>query len=128
MNTPTKEQIEKLPKWAQEHIATLERQRSTAIESLNEYRDQQSPSPFYLDEMLCTGEQAAPSRKKIYVQAHSICVEWRGVLLRVDANDYGNTREGIRLQWSTPNQSLDEIAFVPTSYQSARLVSKQDMR
>lgn len=36
MTTPTPEQLAKLPKWAQEHVRDLERQRDNAIEAKRE--------------------------------------------------------------------------------------------
>lgn len=47
MNTPTPEQIAKLPKWAQEHIHFLQRWHDEAQAKLKEYLDTQSPSAIY---------------------------------------------------------------------------------
>ena len=41
------EKIEKLSKWAQEHIRTLKYERDTAVRALNNYVDGQTESPFY---------------------------------------------------------------------------------
>jgi len=42
MNKPTPEQISKLPRWAQDHIKDLARQRETALEALNSHVDNQT--------------------------------------------------------------------------------------
>lgn len=128
MSTPTPEQLAKLPKWAQEYIADIERQRFVAVRALDKFKDEQTPSPFYCEDHYSTGEKQGPIFRRKYIQTDSIEVEWRGVRLTVDANDYGNSGRGIRLQWSLLNRGLEEIAFVPTSYQSAKLMAKEDMR
>lgn len=127
MNKPTPEQIAKLPAWAREHINTLERQRSQAVTTLNEFVDRDTPSPFYFEDNPCTGEASGPSSKRRYVQAGTLVVCWRGVELRIYANDYGNSGKGIRLQWSAEHRT-GEIAFIPESFQYARLIAKDDMR
>lgn len=123
---PTTEQIAKLPKWAQEHIETISRERELAVRSLNQYCDESTPSPFSTFEYVCTGEIQGPSGKRRYIQAIAIEVEWRGVTLRIDANDYGNNGKGIRLQWGT-KRNTEEVAFIPTSYQAARILTAGDM-
>src|SRR5262249_53047522 len=105
MNTPSPEQLAKLPKWAQDHITKLERQREEAIRTLNQALDTQTESSFSVVATPCTGETTGPSFKRAYVQAHSIEVRWRGVELTVDANDYGQNGKGIRLQWSGKHDS-----------------------
>lgn len=74
-----------------------------------------------------TGDGKGPTHRKRYIQARSICVEWRGVKLTVDAHEYGQSGHGIMLQWEGTHRT-DQVAFVPHSFQSAKLVSKQDMR
>lgn len=58
----------KLPKWAQEHIRKIEREREVAVRALNQYVDDQTPAAFYVDEPESTGEQVGPSFKKRYFQ------------------------------------------------------------
>lgn len=129
MNQPTKEQIEKLPKWAQEHVADLQRQRNAAVRALDEYKDAQTLSPFFTEDFESTGESKGPQLRRRYIQAHSIEVEWAGVHLRVDANDYGSSGTGIRLQWWCGKKHYGgDAALIPTSFQAARIVSKEDMR
>lgn len=123
---PTPDQIAKLPKWARDHIDNLVRQRTVAVRSLNDFCDASTPSPFKINESVCTGEERGPSNKTSYVQAHTIVVEWKGVELTVSAHDYGNG-SGIKLSWSTIGHTMREVAFVPESYQSARLVAKEFM-
>lgn len=127
MSNPTEDQIAKLPAWAREHIKEISRQREMAIRTLNEFMDNDKPSPFFFEDNPCTGENTGPSTKRHYIQAHTINVNWRGVQLRIDANDYGNSGHGIRLQWSGKHNA-GEAALIPISFQYARIVSKDDMR
>jgi hypothetical protein len=57
MNAPTEEQIAKLPKWAQDHIANVERERFVSVRALNEAMDSQTKAAFYCDDYVCTGER-----------------------------------------------------------------------
>ena len=121
--------IERLPKWAQDHIRDLERQRNAAIRTLNETLDKQTPGPFFYDDMPCTGEGGAdgPVFKRIYIQAGwRIQCEHAGVLLSITVPPDG--RKEIRLQWMTPEMSSRDIALIPESYCAARLVAKEGMR
>lgn len=126
MTTP--EQLAKLPRWAQDHIKDITRERDVAVRALNEYCDDQTPSPFYVDEMVCTGEQRGPSIKRRYIQAHTIKVKWAGVDLVIDANDYGNRNNEIGLQWSTTPRGCGDVALIPKSFQSVTLKLPVNMR
>ena len=116
--------IARLPKWAQDHIRDLERERDTAIRALNEYVDRQTPSPFYSDEMESLGEVKGASVKRHYFQAHRITVSHAGIELEVNIHD----PEDIKLRWGTPRHSMGEVALIPVSFQQARLKTKENMR
>lgn len=122
----TPEQIAKLPKWAQDHIKDVERERFVAVRALNEFCDTQTKSQFYTEESVCSGERQGPSTKRKYIQAIAIIAAWRGVELRVDANDYGQSGPGIRLSWNATDGG--DVALIPYSHNSMRLVQTEDMR
>jgi len=113
-------QLEKLPKWAQEYIRDLEHERETAINALNQHLDNQTPSPFYVDELVSTGEQQGPSHKRRHFQAHRMTVGHAGVelniLLRHD--------DRIELSWFGDNH-MRNIGIVPRSYQSIDLIGTE---
>lgn len=46
----TPEQLERLPKWAREHIERLTRERDAACRLRDRLLDEQTPSPFYTTE------------------------------------------------------------------------------
>lgn len=120
---PSPEQIAKLPKWAQDHIARIERQMHGAKDARDKYLDEQTPSQFYI------GYQSDDLKKRRYIQADSIVCEFAGIRLAIEAHNYGNTsKNAIRLKWETPNRSLEAIAMVPDSYQSVQLIAKENMR
>lgn len=118
-----KEKIEKLPRWAQEYIAKLSRERDTAVRALNEYLDDQTPSGFFYEDLLCTGESSGPSFKKTFVQTDRITVINQGVRLDVRVEDLG-----IILQWSDVHRSVGDIAMIPESFQKVVLKTKDKMR
>lgn len=115
--------IEKLPKWAQGYIKDLESQREAAIRKLNEMCDNQTPSPIYVDDWACTGEDRGPTTKRQYIQAYKISFDYAGLTLDVTCfNDQ------VKLQWQENGHSMNEIAMIPEAYQTCRLVCKKDMR
>jgi hypothetical protein len=117
MNKPTPEQIAKLPKWAQQVF----RERDEAIRALAEYRDEQTPSPFYQD------YQGTTHTEKRFIQAREVVADFEGVRVRVTCFNSGQHGPGIRLQWEDSKRHGKEVALIPVSYQYARLVAKADM-
>lgn len=126
--TPTPEQLAKLPKWAQEHIEIIERERFVAVRALNEFSDTQTQSPFYHEKFTCPGEENGPSNKRVYIDAHTIVAEYHGIHLEIQCATFSEEKKGIQIQWSSTKRGTGNIALVPESYQSARLLTKEDMR
>ena len=121
------EKVSKLPKWAREHIERLARQRDTAVHALDEYTDDQKPSAFYTDDAECTGEKRGPTFRRRNIQAHRIICEANGVWLEIGVPQI--VRDGINIQWGGEKRfSITEAAFIPESYQRARIVAKENMR
>jgi hypothetical protein len=119
---PTTEQISKLPKFARDEIASLQRQRDEAVRRLYEMTDNQTPSPFYCDRLDTTGQ---PIKQRIvYFQSDiRMMVKHEGVQLQIILRD-----KEIDLQWGRPNHASGDICFRPKSYQSAALLTKDNMR
>lgn len=120
MNTPTKQQLDRLPKYAQQYIRSLERANDCLRKKLKRDRDAQTPSKISYEEFVNTGESHETERR--YVQAERIVVINDGVHLTV--NCY---RSGIELQWGVPTKhgspTLGDISFIPSSYQAAKLIN-----
>jgi hypothetical protein len=115
----------KLPKWAQEHIANLKRERNTAISKLNEVLDKQKESPFYFDEFVCTGESQGVTPKRVYVQTYKMGVLAHGIRLEVmlrPGDDW------IDLSWEDVGRGMADVALVPVSFNKVKLISKEKMR
>ena len=111
------EGIEKLPKWAQEKVRNLERERDVAVRKLREWEDSQTPSPFQFWDHVCDGDQGTgPSRRVQYVQAHTMDVVHNGVRLSVILRD-----EGIDLQYDAERRHMGRVSLVPKSYQQVML-------
>jgi hypothetical protein len=124
MDKQLEAKIAKLPKWAQEHIEKITRERETAISALNEWTDSQTESPFCIEDFLCTGEEKGPSFKKRYIQTHNISVTWAGVCLEIRLRE-----DEIDLSWcGGTRHSTSDAAFIPYSYQQARIKSRENMR
>jgi hypothetical protein len=127
---PTQQQLAKLPKWAQEHIRVIERERETAVEALNKYIDSQTESPFYTDDVICTGEGIGPSFKRRYFQGYKLTAEHAGVRLRIHlAGEHDGQREyGIELSWEAMDKGTRIVCMAPTARQQVQLISKENLR
>lgn len=121
---PTPEQIAKLPKWAQERMADLERRARVAETALKDNLDSQTPSEFYVEEYVTQPEGKDQYRKR-FIQTYKMAVEHDGVkltiLLRQD-------ERGIDLQWNSTNRLMNEVALVPLSFNKVKIVAKEFMR
>lgn len=117
---------QKLPKWAQERIRELERQRDEALKALNQWKDDQKPSKFSSTFPLCTGEAQGPTFKEVFFHpcADGITVRHSGIELMVSAFE----DEGIHLRWSAQNTACGEVAFIPTSFQNACMKHPSKLR
>lgn len=72
--TPTKEMRAKLPAWARNYMEQIERERETAIKTLNRFKDEQKPSMIYYDAWECLGEngESGPTTQRRYLQTTRI--------------------------------------------------------
>lgn len=124
---PTPEQLQKLPKWAQEHIEDMERQRLAAVHALNDYVDDQTESPFRYWDYICTGEQQGPPCRAKFIQTRKIEVHWAGVELAVLIRP---SEKEIDLQWCSSNDLTTDtdLALIPKSFNSAVIKAKEHMR
>jgi len=120
---PEQDKIEKLPKWAQEYIANIEREREISVRALNEYCDSQTPSAFSVPEYESTGEQQGPSYKVRYIQTRKMEVDYEGVLLRIYLRD-----DTIDLQWESRAGGMEDVAMIPQSFHRVTLKSASNMR
>lgn len=115
--------IAKLPKWAQEHIKDLQRQRDIAVRRLDEMTDSQTPSPFSDRKLDCT-EDGAPVCRTVYYQARRMDVSHANVCMSICLRD-----DGINLSWCADGPyTMRELAMIPESFQKVRLVARDNMR
>jgi hypothetical protein len=125
----TDEQISKLPKWAQDHICDLARERDTAVRALREWTDSQTESPVSIMELECIGERKGPSQLTRYIQTRRLEIRWEGIRLDIQLNNNNPQHEaGISLRWSALERGLSHVAMVPTSFQYVDLIAKENMR
>jgi hypothetical protein len=73
-NLAQERDLTKLPKWAQEYFADIRRQRDAAVLALNEFRDSETPSNFWVETWVSDGEETSPSTKRHYIQTHRVTV------------------------------------------------------
>lgn len=122
MNTPTQEQIDRLPKWAREHIETIERQRDNAKKALSEMLDDQTPNEFRYDDYV-NGDFVTR-----YVQTYKMTVVHEGVRLDIVLPKGSQGRQGIEITWASEDRGMRELCFVPTSFQQASIFLPENAR
>lgn len=112
-----------LPKWAQELIAQLKNRAAHARHALNKFQDEQTPSPIFIEDYVCTDEKKGPTLKRKYLQSHKIQIKYEGVWLEIILRD-----GYIDVHWGDPDGLPNDVAMIPYSYQQIKLVSRDNMR
>jgi hypothetical protein len=128
-NAFTAEELAKLPKWAQDKVKDLSRERDVAVRYLNEWVDDQTPSPISIMEMVCVGEQQGPSIKKRYIQATDVEFVWKGIELTVALREGGPQHDNaIQLSWGSEKRGMAHVCMMPLAYNRVQLITKENMR
>lgn len=109
------ERIAKLPTWVRVHIETLERQRDAAVRALRNFTDEQTPQPFYVEDMVCISK-GAPTTVRGYVHGHWLNFSHRELEFSLMMHD-----DGVALQYGQGRNGLKDILLQPTSFQSLLL-------
>lgn len=131
MNSPTPEQIAKLPRWTQDHIITLQRERDNAVQALKDFCDAETPSPIFYDDLVSDGDKIGPSVRRKYIQNRKLEILHHGVSLSIllARKDDGQRNGGIQLQWTAEKRQMNgQVAAIPTGFQMIELVAKENMR
>jgi hypothetical protein len=125
---PTPEQIAKLPKWAQEHIADLDRESISAKAVVVRMNDQQTPSPFFVDAWYSN----PPVRQYVQSPSDHLTIEHAGVHLEIylAPEKDGQRLHGIELQYTAIEPTIGHatVAVMPRSMNTLQLVTKENMR
>lgn len=106
--------ISALPKWAQDHIQTLERQRKEAVDALNAAQDTATPTPVFFERHVCVNSGEGTVTTKHYIPTDRITVEYEGI--------------ASKLQRAGMTGVMSEVAMIPESFQQVRLVEKSRLR
>lgn len=107
---PDPEKVAKLPKWAQEHIKNLDRALEATERALQEYVDEQTPSPIEVSDVVCGSRTRSVKR---YVQATSIKVTSAGVKATVSTDE-----KGISVMYEGKNRASGDVALIPRASNS----------
>ena len=113
MNKPSQEQIDKLPKWAQNHIRSLEMERDEANKLLTEFTDSQTKSSFYYQELRGSDPSTGTRYPARYIQTHRVCVRHEGLDLEVLLPCGAQGRTGVEIRFSAAPGF--EAALFPSS-------------
>ncbi len=102
----------KLPKWAQEYIQNIERERDLSIRSLNEFVDNQTPTKFWVEDLVSTGEERGPSNKRHYLQTRDVMIKVGKTEVQILLRE--ENQLDINVGWGT-------LRFVPLAANSIRI-------
>lgn len=122
---PTSEQIAKLPKWAQEHIRDIERERDIAVSVKNKMVDEQTPSPIYVNDWTTN----PITKRYVQCQCKNLVIEHAGVraeILLAEPDD-GQRLHGIEISYSTLKHVIGNVALVPRGNGIIQLVHKDNL-
>lgn len=114
------EKINKLPRWAKEHIRHIEGERDEAKATLKKFLDDQTKSPFYTTEFGGFDQEF----KTRYVQGHTVNLNHAGVHLIVTArNLWSPTRDSdvISVRWASIHRFERSVICQPTGFQQIEL-------
>lgn len=129
MIAATTEQIAKLPKWAREYITSLTRERDCLSAEVKRLIDQQTPSPFYVDDWY------SPTRNKRYIQSptNRITIEHVTANVKLDVflapEDDGQREHGVEIIYGAIKRDLSHcpVAIVPRNMGSIQLVHRDNL-
>lgn len=119
----TEQQLDRLPKYAQEYIKDLERTVETAEAKLDQYVNVNNHGSFAVQELVCLTENRSLERK---IDAYRMRVEHADIHLEVSIGH----DDCIDLRWTAGSDryGLGDVAFIPTSYQNAKLIHPRRTR
>jgi hypothetical protein len=109
--------LDKLPKWAREHIEDLQRQRDLAVNSLNSYLDSKTPSPFYHEQLSCLNGKGAVVTRNYVNGAGRMTVEWGGVCVRIELP----RDDAIEISYEPCERMMGDVLLTPISFQRLSL-------
>ena len=122
MNAPTSEQIAKLPKWAQDHIENLSRQRKAAVAELDEFVAKHESGAVAV-RLMTSDNDGGPTQRQVRFDAHWLEIQHEGIKLDI------TLAEGeLRLAYADRGNRRDAVHFVPTSHQQFALRPIPEMR
>ena len=117
--------IDKLPKWAQEHIEAILRERGAAVRALQEFEDNQTPSSMFVTEYVSDGETRGATSRKHYVQGHRLEINHAGVSASIILYPKNCQLGEEHISLSFDRGTLSEEAFMrPTSWNQIVLISR----
>lgn len=100
------EKVLTLPKWVQDYICDLDRCRAEAETALKEFKDSQTPSAFYTDDIV-----------KNYIQARSVYCTHAGMEIQICA-----FKEGHIKLFMNACKGMGDVAIMPESGNVVSLV------
>lgn len=111
--------ISKLPKWAQEQMMDLERQRREAVLALEDFTSKNDTGPVRCRLMVSDGESRGPTHREVRFDARWVEIEHAGVDLSLTL-----AGDEIRVAYSTTKSPSGCVYLKPTSFQQFSLKNK----
>jgi hypothetical protein len=110
----TPEQIEKLPKWAQEGIQNLKRERELAVRKMEALINANQEGSFRVAEFVCT--TTPPAMYETFIQGTRLDINWKGIEVNIILRD-----ESIDFSYGCERHRMGRVNLTPCSFQQFRL-------
>lgn len=106
------ERIDKLPKWARDHIKHLEIQRDTAVKELELFRDEHNEGNVVVSDLLCTHDK--PESWEFKFKGRAVTFHAYDVEVEVSERP-----EGVAIRWDAtgPRRTSHRVPIVLESFQ-----------
>jgi len=123
----TPEQFSKLPKFVQEEITKLKRERQSAVDALKRFCDAETPSSIWTEDHVCDGVSRGPTTRVHYIQSRWLHINHADIsmqiLLRGDGGQNGHPV--IDIQYGPADRTSGDIVCQPRSYQQFYFFNKE---
>ena len=123
MTTMSKQDMDRLPKWAAAIVRDLQRERDTAVQCLRSWQDGQTESAISIQELVSSGEEQGLTFYTRYVQGHRVRMETAGVYAELY-----QCKDRIELRFGAEGNISVDVAMVPRSFGAVDIVTKENMR
>lgn len=116
--------IEKLPQWARDHFADIKRRKDEAVDRLEKYLDDDTPSAFYETIAPGIGPDGRCVFRDRYINANSISCKLGDLVVTVMPD---GERRGVEVRFMS-ERGAGQAVLLPVASNVIRIVELTDRR